>query len=259
MKLISTLVLLFASSIVAAAGGPGYPLEYIEPDYSNKASLQRGLGTYTHYCMGCHSLSFQRYERTATDLGIDPNVMVQAIVPSDKKIGDLGTIAMPSKGAAEWFGAPPPDLTLVTRKRSPEWVYTYLKTFYSDPSRPLGVNNKVFPKVGMPHVLEPLQGIQRSVCKEVQVRSSATGQADPVVDHTSAENQCGFLEVVEGTGKLTPAEYDQLIYDLVNFLEYVGEPSKAKAHSLGIYVLLFIMIFFVFAYLLKREYWKDVH
>jgi len=204
-------------------------------------------------------LSFQRYERTATDLGIDPNVMVQAIVPSDKKIGDLGTIAMPSKGAAEWFGAPPPDLTLVTRKRSPEWVYTYLKTFYSDPSRPLGVNNKVFPKVGMPHVLEPLQGIQRSVCKEVQVRSSATGQADPVVDHTSAENQCGFLEVVEGTGNLTPAEYDQLIYDLVNFLEYVGEPSKAKAHSLGIYVLLFIMIFFVFAYLLKREYWKDVH
>ena len=164
---------------------------------------------------------------------------------------------MPSKGAAEWFGAPPPDLTLVTRKRSPEWVYTYLKTFYSDSSRPLGVNNKVFPKVGMPHVLEPLQGIQRSVCREAQVR--ATGQADPAVDQTLAENQCGFLEVVEGTGKLTPAEYDQLIYDLVNFLEYVGEPSKAKAHSLGIYVLLFIMIFFVFAYLLKREYWKDVH
>ena len=106
-------------------------------------------------------------------------------------------------------------------------------------------------------MLEPLQGIQRSVCREAQVH--ATGQADPAVDQTLAENQCGFLEVVEGTGKLTPAEYDQLIYDLVNFLEYVGEPSKAKAHSLGIYVLLFIMIFFVFAYLLKREYWKDVH
>ena len=110
----------------------------------------------------------------------------------------------------------------------------------------------------MPHVLEPLQGIQTSVCKEAQVRPYAAGQADPVVDQTLAENQCGFLEVVEGTGKLTPAEYDQLIYDLVNFLEYVGEPSKANAHSLGIYVLLFIMIFFVFAYLLKREYWKDV-
>ncbi|MGB1967155.1 MAG: cytochrome c1, partial [Litorivicinaceae bacterium] len=104
-----------------------------------------------------------------------------------------------------------------------------------------------------------LQGIQRSVCKEARVRPYVTGQADPVVDQTLAENQCGFLEVVAGTGKLTPAEYDQLIYDLVNFLEYVGEPSKAKAHSLGIYVLLFIMIFFVFAYLLKREYWKDVH
>jgi ubiquinol-cytochrome c reductase cytochrome c1 subunit len=247
MKLVWTLVFSLVSSVAVAAGGPGYPLEHVEPDYDDKASLQRGLATYTHYCMGCHSLSYQRYERTASDLGIDSDVMVEAIVPSDKKIGDLGTIAMPAKGAAEWFGAPPPDLTLVARKRSPEWVYTYMKTFYVDPSRPLGVNNKVFPKVGMPHVLEPLQGVQRIVCKEAPVRQTLT------------ENQCGTLEVVDGTGKLTPAEYDQLIYDLVNFLEYVGEPSKAKAHGMGIYVLLFIMLFFVFAYLLKREYWKDVH
>jgi ubiquinol-cytochrome c reductase cytochrome c1 subunit len=185
--------------------------------------------------------------------------MVEAIVPSDKKIGDLGTIAMPSKGAAEWFGAPPPDLTLVARKRSPDWVYTYLKTFYVDPSRPLGVNNKVFPKVGMPHVLEPLQGVQRTVCKEAPIRVNGTVQTDSISGQPLTENQCGILEVVDGTGKLTPAEYDQLIYDLVNFLEYVGEPSKAKAHDMGIYVLLFIMLFFVFAYLLKREYWKDVH
>ena len=259
MKLVWTLILSLVSSVAVAAGGPSYPLETIEPDYDDKVSLQRGLATYAHYCMGCHSLSYQRYERTAADLGIDMDVMVQTIVPSDQKIGDLGTIAMPSKGAAEWFGAPPPDLTLVARKRSPDWVYTYLKTFYVDPSRPLGVNNKVFPKVGMPHVLEPLQGVQRTVCKEAPIRVNGTVQTDSISGQPLTENQCGILEVVEGSGQLTPAEYDQLIYDLVNFLEYVGEPSKAKAHDMGLYVLLFIMIFFVFAYLLKREYWKDVH
>jgi ubiquinol-cytochrome c reductase cytochrome c1 subunit len=186
-------------------------------------------------------------------------VLYEPNITTDKKIGDLGSIAMPSKGAAEWFGAPPPDLTLVARKRSPDWVYTYLKTFYVDPSRPLGVNNKVFPKVGMPHVLEPLQGVQRTVCKEAPIRVNGSVQTDPISGQPLTENQCGILEVVDGTGQLTPAEYDQLIYDLVNFLEYVGEPSKAKSHDLGIYVLLFLMIFFVFAYLLKREYWKDVH
>ena len=247
MKGLVGLLLLVAPIIVFAAGSSGYPLESIQPDYNDKASLQRGLGTYSNYCMGCHSLNYQRYERTAADLGIGVDMMVEAIVPPDKKIGDLGTIAMPEGAAAEWFGAPPPDLTLVARKRSPDWVYTYLKTFYKDPSRPLGVNNKVFPKVGMPHVLEPMQGVQKIVC-----RDSTAGQ-------TLTENQCGILEVEQGTGILSAAEYDELIYDLVNFLEYVGEPSKAKSHEMGLYVLLYLMLFFVFAYLLKREYWKDVH
>jgi ubiquinol-cytochrome c reductase cytochrome c1 subunit len=259
MRLALALVFLWISSAAIAAGGSSYPLESFQPDYNNKASLQRGLATYSHYCMGCHSLEYQRYERTAMDLEIDTEVMVQAIVPTDKKIGDLGSIAMPSKGAADWFGAPPPDLTLVARKRSPEWVYTYLKTFYVDPSRPLGVNNKVFPKVGMPHVLEPLQGVQRTVCNEASIRANDSGKTDPISGQPLTERECGILEVVDGTGQLTSAEYDQLIYDLVNFLEYVGEPSKAKSHDLGIYVLLFLMVFFVFAYLLKREYWKDVN
>ena len=258
MKLALVLILVCLSSLTYAAGGSTYPLEQIEPDYKNKESLQRGLATYSHYCMGCHSLEYQRYERTAIDLGIDPEIMVQAIVPNDKKIGDLGGIAMPPKAAAEWFGAPPPDLTLVARKRSPDWVYTYMKTFYVDPTRPLGVNNKVFPKVGMPHVLEPLQGQQRVVCEELTsgddpIARPGSGSGQPLT-----ESQCGSLEVVEGTAKLSAAEYDSLIYDLVNFLEYVGEPTKARAHNIGIYVLLFLMLFFVFAYLLKREYWKDV-
>ena len=242
-----------------AAGGTQYPLESITPDYTDQASLQRGLATFSHYCMGCHSLEYQRYERTATDLGIDLDVMAQSLVSPTKKIGDLGTIAMPAKAAAEWFGAPPPDLTLVARKRSPEWVYTYMKTFYTDPSRPLGANNLVFPKVGMPHVLEPLQGVQRAVCKEAPVRENGVVKTDPISGNAITAEQCGVLEVVEGTGSLSASEYDQLIYDLVNFLEYVGEPSKAQSRELGIKVLLFIMLFFVFAYLLKREYWRDVH
>ncbi len=258
MKLALGLVLAFVSSVSFAAGGSTYPLEQIEPDYSDKESLQRGLATYSHYCMGCHSLGYQRYERTATDLGIDPEIMVQAIVPSDKKIGDLGGIAMPPRAAAEWFGAPPPDLTLVARKRSPEWVYTYMKTFYVDPTRPLGVNNKVFPKVGMPHVLEPLQGLQRAVCAGSMVGDDPIARVDSDSGQPMTESQCDSLEVVEGTAQLSAAEYDRLIYDLVNFLEYVGEPTKARAHNIGIYVLLFLMLYFVFAYLLKREYWKDV-
>lgn len=259
MKWILGLAWSLVASVSFAAGGVAYPLEAMTPDYEDKLSLQRGMATFKHYCMGCHSLEYQRYERTANDLGIDPDVMLAAIVPSDKKIGDLGTIAMPRKASAQWFGAPPPDLTLVTRKRSPEWVYTYLKTFYVDPSRPLGVNNMVFPKVGMPHVLEPLQGVQRTVCKEAPIRENGQVKTDPISGQPMTQNQCGILEVVEGSGQLSAAEYDQVIFDLVNFLEYVGEPSKAQSHSIGIYVLLFLMVFFVFAYLLKREYWKDVH
>ncbi len=258
MKSALALVLAFVSSVACGAGGSTYPLEQIEPDYSDKESLQRGLATYSHYCMGCHSLGYQRYERTATDLGIDPEIMVQAIVPSGKKIGDLGGIAMPPRAAAEWFGAPPPDLTLVARKRSPEWVYTYMKTFYVDPTRPLGVNNKVFPKVGMPHVLEPLQGLQHVVCADPIAGDELIAQADSGSGQPTTESQCNSLEAVEGTAQLSAAEYDRLIYDLVNFLEYVGEPTKARAHNIGIYVLLFLMLYFVFAYLLKREYWKDV-
>lgn len=245
----------------AVAAGSNYPLENIELNYRDTKSLQRGMATYSHYCMGCHSLQYQRYERTAIDLKIDLGIMVDTIVPPSQKIGDLGTIAMPTEGAANWFGAPPPDLTLVARKRSPEWVFTYLKTFYTDPSRPLGVNNKVFPKVGMPHVLEPLQGVQKIVCKDTSSGQIVNENIDNSLGSINPENenQCGVLELVEGTGRLSAEEYDQLIYDLVNFLEYVGEPSKADSHGIGLYVLLFLMVFFVFSYLLKREYWKDVH
>lgn len=217
------------------------------------------MATFMDYCLGCHSTEYHRYERSANDLGIPNTLFEEHMLPAHKKIGDLMTISMASDGAAEWFGAPPPDLTLVTRKRGADWVYTYLKTFYTDPSRPLGVNNKVFAKVGMPHVLEPLQGEQRLVCKNAPVTENGVVKTDPLTGNPILADQCGVLEVVEGSGQLSAEEYDRLVYDLVNYMAYVGEPTRTSAERIGVYVLLFLFVFFIVAYLLKREYWKDVH
>ncbi|WP_420550354.1 cytochrome c1 [Litorivicinus lipolyticus] len=253
------LALTLVSGAAVAAGGSGYPLEHIDTDVTDQPSLQRGLATYSQFCAGCHSMEYQRYERTANDLGISNALFEEHLLPGHKKIGDLGTISMPADAAGEWFGAPPPDLTLVTRKRGNDWVYTYLKTFYTDPSRPLGVNNLVFPKVGMPHALQPLQGEQRLVCTNAPVKENGVVKTDPLTGNPILEDQCGVLEVVEGSGQLSADEYDRVIYDLVNYMAYVAEPSRAQSERLGIYVLLFLFVFFIVAYLLKREYWKDVH
>ena len=253
----------FALSALAgsafAAGGPGVPLDSIDVDPRDKPSLQRGMSTFNQYCLGCHSMEFQRYERTATDLEIPAKLMEAHVVPAHHKIGDQQTIAMPSDAAAEWFGAPPPDLSLITRKRGNDWVYTYLKTFYTDPTRPLGVNNLVFEKVGMPHVLQPLQGEQRLVCTNAPVKENGVVQTDPLTGNPILADQCGVLEVVEVTGQLSAEEYDQVIYDLVNYMAYVAEPSRVSAERIGIYVLLFLFVFGIIGYLLKREYWKDIH
>ena len=174
------------------------------------------------------------------------------------------TNSMPKDEAKKWFGAAPPDLTLVARARNPEWLYTYLRHFYADPSRPYGVNNKVFKDVGMPHVLAELQGMPECAPGPVHaenggiLRDPLTGEDVLFDENGDALNPCGsFTYATEG--RLSPEEYDKVIYDLVNFLEYMGEPVQAKRQRIGIYVLAFIALFFVFAYLLNREYWKDVH
>ena len=158
---------------------------------------------------------------------------------------------MPGEISKAWFGAPPPDLTLVERVRGATWLYNYLKTFYIDETRPFGVNNKVFPNVGMPHVLMDLQGVQREVPDGFEPRNLLTGHIDYVPRSR--------LTVDEGTGTYDEQAYDQAVYDLVNFLYYVGEPTRLERYRIGVYVLLFLVILFVFAYLLNREYWKDVH
>ena len=244
----------------------------IDVDATNQASLQRGAQVYMNYCMGCHSMKYARYERTANDIGV-PLALFQSHlkfegmsneIEGSNRIGDLMENAMPETLSKKWFGAAPPDLTLVARSRGTDWLYTYLRTFYADPSRPYGVNNRVFKDVGMPHVLLELQGMAECAPGSAFAanggirRDELTGEEKLFDDEGAALNPCGRTVIVE-EGTLNPEEFDETIYDLVNFLAYVAEPIKEDRKRIGIFVLLFIGLFFVFAYLLNREYWKDVH
>jgi ubiquinol-cytochrome c reductase cytochrome b subunit len=223
----------------------------------DKPSLQRGAKLYMNYCMGCHSLQYSRYNRVAEDLGIPVDLFeANLMFDPNVKIGSLMTNAMDKGHAEDWFGAAPPDLTLASRARQPGWLYTYLRTFYRDDSRPYGVNNRVFKDVGMPHMLLELQGMQECV-----PGPKTDPNGDIEVDHDTGEklvDSCPqFAIPVAGT--MTPEEFDGAMYDLVNFLAYEAEPIVADRHRIGTYTLLFIALFTVFAWLLNREYWKDVH
>ena len=220
-----------STSALAASGGAS--LDHANNDLSDKESLKKGFKTYINYCLGCHQLQYQRYNRTFKDLGIEEADGVENYMYTGEKVGDHITNTMPTKEAAKWFGTAPPDLTLEARLRSPDWIYTYLRSFYMDDKRPFGVNNKVFKDVGMPHVLQDLQGV-------------------------SSIDEHGNITPALG-GSLTTEEYDVVVRDLTNFLEYVGEPSKLERKSMGVKVLIFLFIFFIVAYFLKKEYWKDIH
>ena len=257
------LALILATLLVPAAAvamEATWPMDPMEPNLDDKPSLQRGLQLYANYCIGCHSLKFQRYERTADDLEIPHDVMLKNVVFDGTQIGGLMTSAMPTEAAKAWFGAAPPDLTMVAKVRGAEWVYNYLRTFYTDENRPLGVNNKVFPNVGMPHALIELQGVPVERMKQLPiVHEDGYELRDPLVPGKALTEERLALDVLEGTGKLTPQEYDQAVYDLVNFLYYVAEPARMDRERLGVFVLLFLVILYVFTALLGREYSKAFH
>jgi len=241
-------MMLFPATVSASGG---VALKSADIDVHNQPSLQRGAKYFVNYCQGCHSLKFSRYNRIAADMGLTENqVMNNLIFTRDEngdptKVGDLMITALDQKGASKWFGAPPPDLSLVGRSRSPDWIYTYLNSFYADPSRPMGVNNTLFPNVGMPHVLADLQGL-------------ATLHEAKKGEHGDAHSAEPTLSV-DTTGSLSQSEYEAVTRDITNFLAYVSEPAQLHRKSYGVWVLLFLGIFFIFAYLLKKEYWKDVH
>ena len=241
------IVILFAMlPSLAMAAGANVPLDKANNDLTDKASLQNGAKMFMNYCFGCHSTQYQRYERVANDLEIPVDLMKENLIfDPEAKIGSLMVNAMPAEQAASWFGAPPPDLTLVARVRGADWLYTYLRTFYEDPSRPFGVNNIVFPSVGMPHVLEELQGIPTPIYET------------HIVDGEEVEVVVGTD--TDGSGELSAGEYDDAVRDLVNFLVYSGDPVKLERHAMGWWVMAFLVLFTIIVVLLKKEYWRDVH
>jgi ubiquinol-cytochrome c reductase cytochrome b subunit len=224
-----------------AAEASKVPLQHVDTDFKDKESLQRGMATYMNYCAGCHELGYARYSRTADDINIPHEVMAANVIFDDTLIGDLIENSMDPENAKAWFGAAPPDLTLIGRVRSPAWLYTYMKSFYEDPSRPLGANNTLYANVGMPNVLVNLQGL---------VSCDDHGTNDP----TRCE-----LTRVEGTGSLDELEFDSVIADLVNFLYYIGEPSRSRRQEIGVWVLAFLALMIVLTTLIGREFGKDYH
>ncbi|EGV19854.1 cytochrome c1 [Thiocapsa marina] len=238
--IIATLALLLPA--VGFAAGGHVELEKADIDLNDQASLQRGAKYYVNYCMACHSLKHMRYSRMADDLGIDDKALRENLLFGDAQPTSMMTNSMRPADGEVWFGTAVPDLTLVTRWRSPDWVYTYLKSFYSDPTRPYGVNNVIFPLVGMPHVLGDLQGVQEAIVEE----------------HAGHEPTIAGVELTQ-PGSLAPEEYDNMVRDITAFLAYAGEPSQMERRKVGIYVLLFLGLFFIVAFALKKEYWKDVH
>ncbi len=238
-KIITTLLLVLPLSVFASVGG--VELQEADVDVSDYDSLQRGAKNYVKYCLGCHSLKHIRYKRMAMDFEVEDSKILKEIAPTGARIYDQMHTAMNGHDSTKWFGTQPPDLSLVARSRGADWLYSYLKSFYLD-SSPVGSNNLVFEDVGMPNVLWQLQGIQSAVYAE-------------------DEHGNKFITnlVKEEAGTLSDEEFDLFVNDLVNFLDYVGEPTQLERKSMGKYVLFFLFMFFVLAYLLKKEYWKDIH
>jgi len=231
--------------VSASANEGGAHLEKANNDVANIASLQRGARNFVNYCYGCHSAQYVRFNRVAADLGLTEDQLIQNLMFTGERPSDLMKNAMPGPDAARWFGRQPPDLSLIARAKGTDYIYSFLKSFYLDPSRSTGMNNTVLPNASMPNVLWELQGLQRK--EEV-------GKAD---EHGNIEKQTtGFTEVTKGT--LSEEEFNQFVRDTVNFLDYIGEPMQTQRRKLGSSVLLFLFIFFGFAYYLKQEYWKDI-
>jgi len=238
--------LLGAAPGLAAAAGPGFPLQSSGADVSNQASLQRGASLFMNYCLGCHSLQYVRYNTLAEGLGLTDEQVAENLRFTGDSPHDRIDIAMPADDASNWFGLAPPDLSLIARARGKDYIYTFLKSFYVDPSSRLtGANNKVLPGTSMPHVLWELQGLQEAVYRK-EVRED--GSTTEVFDR---------LELVQ-PGSMTPEEYDQAARDLTAFLSWAAEPMQLERQRLGIKVLLFLLVLFGFSWLYYKELWKDV-
>jgi len=243
-----TKLLVLLAALAPAAGfaaGGGAHLDRAGNDVGNRASLQRGAANFVNYCLGCHSAKYVRYNRVAADLGISEAQLIDNLMFTGERPHDTMRIGINPDQAKRWFGVVPPDLSLIARARGTDYLYTFLRSFYADPTKASGVNNIVLPGTAMPHVLAELQGVQEAVWEG---HVDAQGNAQKV-----------FKGFEPGTpGKLSAEEYDQFVRDTVNFLDYIGEPAQLQRTRLGFPVLAFIVFFTLLAWALKKEYWKDV-
>ncbi len=251
-KILMTLAVIMPTMAIAAGGGASFPNDAIDIDWSDKAAMQRGAQIFVNNCLSCHGAEYSRYNRVGADLGIsDEDVLENLVFTTNKagektKVGELMKTTMTTEYAEEAFGTAPPDLSLIARSRGTKWLYNYLRGFYLDESRPMGINNGVFANVGMPHVLIDMEGTKKAVW---EMQDDGDGQKTNVI--------IGFEQVTKGS--LSTEEYDSAVYDLVAFLDYMGEPYKEKRRTVGVWVLAFLSFLLVLTYLLKKEYWKDIH
>ena len=271
-RIFAAIALCLVPLVCLGAGDEVPPLK-AHADISDQTSLQSGARVFVNFCMGCHSMKFMRYSRLAQDLGLDPKVVADNLMFNTSTIGDPMTIAMRADDASGWFGVAPPDLSVIARARGVNWLYTYLLTFYADsnPARPFGVNNLMFPDVGMPHVLWPLQGVQSYVKAErpADVESEHIEKIEPdskglkldTAITTKDGKTVHVVDMLEVTipGAMQPGEFRKTVRDLVNFLDYAGEPAKLARFELGYWVIIFLAVFALLARGLYKEYWRDVH
>ncbi len=249
-KVLGVILLAFSGQLMAA--GSGFPLDKAPIDISDKESIKRGAESFANYCLSCHAAEYMRYNRIGRDTGMtDVEISEKLIATRDAagektKVGELMKVAMTEEYSKEAFGTKIPGLSVIARAKGADWLYTYLRTFYMDDSRPTGMNNLVFKDVGMPHVLWELQGLQKA---NFRTETGADGNEKKIFEGT---------EIVQA-GTMSEAEYDAFVADLVNYMVYMGEPVQLERKSLGTKVIVFLLIFAVIAYLLKKEYWKDVH
>ena len=253
LKLAAASTLLASSAVVStasAAGGGAAPPFRFDADIGNNASIQRGAKYFMNYCAGCHSMEYLRYQRIAKDTGLSDDELADNLIFTGVKKGEHIISAMDPTDAEAWFGVVPPDLTLTARYKSPSWIYSYLLTFYQDDSRPMGSNNIMLPGASMPNVLWPLEGVKQLKVKDEHAEDEGHGGG-----HGPARPE--FTTVTEGA--LNEAEFRRVVGDITNFMTYAAEPGKRDLHSLGIKVILYLVVLFILAWFLKKEFWKDVH
>jgi ubiquinol-cytochrome c reductase cytochrome c1 subunit len=242
---------------VSASGGHGPKLDPVKIDLNDQASLQNGARIFVNYCLSCHSAAYMRYNRMGRDLGISDELVKENLLFAADKPDDLMKAVMPKEDARDWFGTAPPDLSVIARSHGADRLYTFMRSFYREDKSPSGWNNTVFPHVAMPHVLYEWQGHQRAVFR-VEKQTHRVEEDGKPVEKTMEKQVFDHLEL-ERPGSMSPQEYDKAMRDLTNFMVYLGEPARLHRYTIGVYVLIFLAIFLVVAYLLKKEYWKDVH